>query len=234
MAPLVIPKAAPVPQPEPAKAPPPAPAAAPLPAAAWASIAANPPKAPPPRPAQSSRGPIILAAVLGFAAVVGAVVAGFLLGLIPTGGAAAQRSSRPERVSTPALTATPSSASAPTPTAAGIASTPPPPVSAAVSATPPPPASAPVSAAPPPSAPPPSAAPDVDLSALQPTQGYLYVHSRTATKVFVMGKEVGETNQPIVTSCGTRFVRLGPKLGHFIEPGGAVIIKCGALTEVKR
>jgi len=98
---------------------------------------------------------------------------------------------------------------------------------AVVSATPPAPSATPAAEAP-------SAAPEVDLSALLATQGYLYVRSSASTKVFVMGREVGGTNAPIVTSCGTRFVRLGPKLGHFIEPGGPVIIKCGALTEVKR
>jgi hypothetical protein len=175
--------------------------------------------------------------VLGFAAVVGAVIAGFLLGLIPTGGASAQRVAQPERAATATVksvapvampvapSATPSPAPPPARSVARVA------VPSALPAPVP-------SAAPPPSAasaaPATEAPPDVDPSLLLATQGYLYIRSSASTKVFVMGREVGETNAPIVTSCGTRHVRLGPKLGTFIEPGGPVIIKCGALTEVKR
>ncbi len=237
VAPVSIPKASPIPALVAAPLHAPAPVAPPLPAAAWASIAQSPNKPPPPPRAASSRGPIILAAVLGFAAVVGAVIAGFLLGLIPTGGASAQRGPKPERVATPtvvrsstpiAIPAAPSATQAPARSVAPVA------VSVAPAPSAAPAASAEPAAPAAPATEAPSAPPDVDLSALQPTQGYLFVRSSATSKVFVMGREIGDTNAPLVTGCGTRFVRIGPKLGHFIEPGGPVIIKCGALTEVTR
>jgi hypothetical protein len=104
------------------------------------------------------------------------------------------------------------------------------------------PAPPPVSAAPAPPAPPAPVAsvapralpPKVDLSAILMTQGYLYVRSSVDTKVFVMGKELGTTNQALLANCGMRHVRLGSRLGHFIEPGGPVDIKCRELTELER
>ena len=36
----------------------------------------------------------------------------------------------------------------------------------------------------------------------------------------------------LVTSCGIRFVRLGRKLGDFIEPGRSYVVKCGKITEL--
>jgi hypothetical protein len=74
----------------------------------------------------------------------------------------------------------------------------------------------------------------VDLTALRPNQGYLYVRSSATARVFVFANDVGETNTPIAVGCGTKFVRLGHKLGDFIEPGNAVIIKCGVLNEIAR
>ncbi|HEV8244704.1 MAG TPA: hypothetical protein VGP93_03015, partial [Polyangiaceae bacterium] len=167
------------------------------------------------------------------------VVTAFAVGLIPMGGASAQRQiQKPERVSTPTLPA-PSAAARPAsslraesalspsarPSSKALQAGP----SASPSATPPPAA---VSASAAPS--PPPETPEVNLSALSKTQGYLFVRSTTKARVFILANDSGETNQPILTTCGTRFVRLGRKLGDFIEPGGPVIIKCGALTEVRR
>ena len=52
-------------------------------------------------------------------------------------------------------------------------------------------------------------------------------------RVFVHGTDYGETNTVLVTTCGIRFVRLGHKLGDFIEPGSSYVVKCGKLTELK-
>jgi CheY-like chemotaxis protein len=90
--------------------------------------------------------------------------------------------------------------------------------------------SAPPSAAPAP----PVEAPEVDLTKLAARQGYLFVRSSADARVFVLANDVGATNTPLVVNCGTKFVRLGRALGEFIEPGGSVIIKCGALTELSR
>jgi DNA-binding response OmpR family regulator len=187
----------------------------------WATIAVNAPASSVSGRARSSRGPILLGVAGGFATVVGAVAAGFLLGLIPTGGAAAQRSSEP------AALAAMVPIRAPEPVVQVAA----PPIASAL----PPPLPPPVVATTlPPSSVAPTVAPKVDLSTILTTQGYLYVRSSVDTKVFVMGKELGTTNQPIVANCGMRFVRLGSRLGEFIEPGGTVVIKCRELTEVTR
>jgi hypothetical protein len=74
----------------------------------------------------------------------------------------------------------------------------------------------------------------VDLTKLAARQGYLFVRSSADARVFVLANDVGTTNTPLVVNCGTKFVRLGRKLGEFIEPGGSVIIKCGELTELSR
>jgi DNA-binding response OmpR family regulator len=80
----------------------------------------------------------------------------------------------------------------------------------------------------------PPAAPEVDLSKLGPRQGYLFVRSSANARVFVLSTDVGPTNTPVIANCGAKFVRLGHALGEFIEPGGSLIIKCGALTEISR
>jgi hypothetical protein len=74
--------------------------------------------------------------------------------------------------------------------------------------------------------------PSFDVNRLPPDRAALIVHSSAATHVFVHGVDYGETNQVLMTSCGTRFVRLGRALGDFIEPGAAHVLKCRRLTEL--
>jgi DNA-binding response OmpR family regulator len=113
------------------------------------------------------------------------------------------------------------------PSAAPVAASEPAPESAA----PPPPATA--STAPAPAAAPlPVSGPPIDLTKLAADRAALIVHSSVSTHVFVHGTDYGETNRPLVTSCGIRFVRLGRALGDFIEPGQSRVIKCGRLTEL--
>jgi hypothetical protein len=81
---------------------------------------------------------------------------------------------------------------------------------------------------PPPSVPPPS----FDLAKLPGDRGALLVHSSAAARVFVHGRDYGETNQYLLTSCGIRFVRLGRGLNTFIEPGRSVVVRCGRVTEL--
>jgi hypothetical protein len=76
------------------------------------------------------------------------------------------------------------------------------------------------------------AGPAIDLTKLAADRAALVVHSSASTHVFVHGTDYGETNHPLVTSCGIRFVRLGRALGDFIEPGAPYVIKCGRLTEL--
>jgi DNA-binding response OmpR family regulator len=78
----------------------------------------------------------------------------------------------------------------------------------------------------------PVSGPAIDLRKLGPDRAALIVHSSVSTHVFVHGADYGETNRPLVTSCGIRFVRLGRALGDFIEPGQSHVIKCGKLTEL--
>jgi hypothetical protein len=107
--------------------------------------------------------------------------------------------------------------------------------SAAASEAPAPSASAP-EAAPPASAsaapPVPDAPPAPDVTKLPGDRGYLLVRSSASARVFVHGKDVGETNQYLQTSCGIRFVRLGRGFADFIEPGRSVVLKCGQVNEL--
>ena len=73
---------------------------------------------------------------------------------------------------------------------------------------------------------------EFDVTKLNADRAALYVHSSVTAHVFVHGVDYGETNQVLVTSCGTRFVRLGRALGDFAEPGRSYVIKCGKLTEL--
>lgn len=139
----------------------------------------------------------------------------------------------PEGSAEAAPPSAPSSAPAPLASAApSVADEP----SAATSApaTDPSPAPAPSASATPSPAPETAPLPEVDLSQLGPKQGYLYVRSSADARVFVLANDVGPTNTPLIVNCGTKFVRLGRTLGDFIEPGGSIIIKCGALTELRR
>jgi len=74
--------------------------------------------------------------------------------------------------------------------------------------------------------------PSFDVNRLPPDRAALIVHSSATTHVFVHGVDYGETNQMLMTSCGTRFVRLGRAPGDFIEPGAAHVLKCRRLTEL--
>jgi hypothetical protein len=94
-------------------------------------------------------------------------------------------------------------------------------------------------AAPPASAPPvtpdaPAAVPppDFDLEKLPGDRAALLVRSSAQARVFVHGRDYGETNHYLLTTCGIRFVRLGRGFNDFIEPGRSIVVKCGRLTEV--
>jgi hypothetical protein len=75
--------------------------------------------------------------------------------------------------------------------------------------------------------------PEFDPNTLPPERGALFVRSSAKARVFVHGTDYGETNTVLVTTCGIRFVRLGHKLGDFIEPGSSYVVKCGKLTELE-
>jgi hypothetical protein len=87
---------------------------------------------------------------------------------------------------------------------------------------------APVAPGPPPAVPPPS----FDLEKIPGDRAALLVHSSAAARVFVHGRDYGETNQYLLTSCGIRFVRIGRGFNDFLEPGRSLVVKCGRVTEV--
>lgn len=89
-----------------------------------------------------------------------------------------------------------------------------------------PPASASAKPAPPPE-------PTADLSALAPTEGYLFVKIPLQAKVYINGRAVGPTNQPVKTGCGIHFVRVGEHGGHWLSAGRAVKIECRKLTKAE-
>jgi hypothetical protein len=74
--------------------------------------------------------------------------------------------------------------------------------------------------------------PSFDLEKLPGDRAALLVRSSATARVFVHGKDYGETNQYLLTSCGIRFVRLGRGFNEFIEPGRSVVVRCGRLTEL--
>jgi hypothetical protein len=74
--------------------------------------------------------------------------------------------------------------------------------------------------------------PSFDLDKIPGDRAALLVRSSATARVFVHGKDYGETNQYLLTSCGIRFVRLGRGFNSFIEPGRSVVVKCGRVTEV--
>jgi hypothetical protein len=74
--------------------------------------------------------------------------------------------------------------------------------------------------------------PDFDLEKLPGDRAALLVRSSAQARVFVHGKDYGETNRYLLTTCGIRFVRLGQGFNAFIEPGRSIVLKCGRLTEV--
>jgi DNA-binding response OmpR family regulator len=75
-------------------------------------------------------------------------------------------------------------------------------------------------------------APEFDLTKLPAERAGLFVRSSVKARVFVHGTEYGDTNTWLTTSCGIRFVRLGHKLGDFVEPGRSYVVKCGKATEL--
>jgi hypothetical protein len=118
---------------------------------------------------------------------------------------------------------TPQESAAPAPSATPEPSTAP---AAAESA--PAPAASEAPATPPKEVPPPS----FDLTKLPGDRAALLVRSSVTARVFVHGKDYGETNQYLLTSCGIRFVRIGTGLNQFLEPGRSLVVKCGKTTEV--
>jgi len=193
---------------------------------------------------------VLVAAAVGAAAI--GVGAGFVMHEPapdgPTGASAssivAQAPPRPTAADAAPVHSATSSAAAASGTAAELVASPPasataitsasaPIASASAGATSAPPsASAPP--APVPSPTPTSAAPaaSIDLRRLAADRGALIVHSSVSAHVFVHGTDYGETNRPLMTSCGIRFVRLGRGPGDFLEPGRSYVLKCGRLNEL--
>lgn len=75
--------------------------------------------------------------------------------------------------------------------------------------------------------------PEADLSALSPTEGYLYVKIPLEAKVYINGRSIGPTNQAVKTGCGMRFVRVGQDGGHWLSAGRSIKIECGKLTKAE-
>ena len=74
--------------------------------------------------------------------------------------------------------------------------------------------------------------PTFSLETIPGDRAALLVHSSAEARVFVHGKDYGETNRYLLTTCGIRFVRVGRGFNQFLEPGRSMVIKCGKLTEV--
>jgi hypothetical protein len=81
-------------------------------------------------------------------------------------------------------------------------------------------------------APPAVQPPSFDLEKIPGDRAALLVRSSATARVFVHGKDYGETNQYLLTSCGIRFIRLGRGLNEFLEPGRSVVVRCGRVTEL--
>jgi hypothetical protein len=71
-----------------------------------------------------------------------------------------------------------------------------------------------------------------DLEKIPGDRAGLLVRSSAAARVYVHGKDYGETNQYLLTSCGIRFIRIGRGGNDFLEPGRSVVVKCGRVTEL--
>jgi hypothetical protein len=74
--------------------------------------------------------------------------------------------------------------------------------------------------------------PTFDLQAIPGDRAALLVKSSVQARVFVHGKDYGETNRYLLTSCGIRHVRIGRGFNDFLEAGGSQVLKCGKLTEI--
>ena len=80
----------------------------------------------------------------------------------------------------------------------------------------------------------PSAAPQPDPAALESTQGYLLVKSSVAADVYATGFKIGVANEPNVSTCGLRWVRLGRgEPPTWVSSGQTVDVKCRAITSVE-
>lgn len=75
--------------------------------------------------------------------------------------------------------------------------------------------------------------PEFDTTKLFADRAALFVHSSVDAHVFVHGTDYGRTNQMLVTSCGTRFIRLGRGPGEFLGPGSSHVLKCRKVNELK-
>ena len=198
------------------------------------------PDAEPPRPASSNRAVAILVAAAAAVAVgVGAAV------LVPgqtqpiaatTDTGAAPTAERAPAAPLPSPTATSAKPSAAEPSATATEA----PATAApspASAAPNPSAalSATATGATPEPAPTPAAGavPDFDTTKLFADRAALFVHSSVDAHVFVHGMDYGRTNQMLVTSCGTRFVRLGRSAGDFLGQGRSYVLKCRKVNELE-
>jgi hypothetical protein len=187
-----------------------------------------------------SRGPSkLLLLVVGVVALLGGVALVLVLGKKPSEAPVTSEVAAPPPPTAAAPSAVPTAppelatAAAAEPGAAAAESAAPaqssPPVP---SATPPEPSAAAPSAAIEAAAVPTGAAPEFDLTRLPAERAGLFVRSSSKARVFVHGTEYGDTNTWLITTCGIRFVRLGRKLGDFLEPGRSYVIKCGKATEL--
>jgi hypothetical protein len=220
----------------PAATPRPVPEAAPAPAPS--KDAPPPPDPTPPIPTRSSPVAFVLIAVLAL----GVGIGGGLLFLQrskakpaepdagPTAAKVVETESPqgvPDSVPPPPTTEPSASAearpsAAPSPTESDVPAVP------ASAAAAPAETAAPEEKAAPPAVPPAS----FDLDKIPGDRAALLVRSSATARVFVHGKDYGETNQYLLTSCGIRFVRLGRGFNAFIEPGRSIVVKCGRVTEV--
>jgi hypothetical protein len=78
-----------------------------------------------------------------------------------------------------------------------------------------------------------SEVPAFDTTKLFADRAALFVHSSVDARVFVHGTDYGRTNQMLVTSCGTRFIRLGRSRGDFLGPGSSHVLKCRKVNELR-
>jgi hypothetical protein len=138
----------------------------------------------------------------------------------------APATSEPESIPSPPKAEAPASvetAPIPTPSASAAPEAPAPSASAAPAET-----ASPAEPAAPQAIPPPT----FNLEAIPGDRAALLVRSSAQARVLVHGKDYGETNQYLLTSCGIRFVRLARSFNDFLEPGRSLVVKCGKLTEL--
>ena len=73
-----------------------------------------------------------------------------------------------------------------------------------------------------------------------PNQAVLIVHAPPEGVVYLMGRPIGRTGQPIVTDCGQKFIRVGTTMGsggladvRWLAEGTSVTLRCGQRSVVK-